>query len=105
MAAQTVLVTNGSGEKKAHNDNHPLAPLKEYKYQSVDKSLVSNYILRHYWNWAVELLPKWMAPNLVTLIGFGAILFNVLCLVIFMPDLVGPGHPILYFSFAFGLWM
>jgi len=46
-----------------------------------------------------------MAPNLVTLLGFGFILFNVICLVIYIPDLVGPGPQWLYFSFAFGLWM
>ncbi|KAF3905585.1 hypothetical protein AA313_de0208316 [Arthrobotrys entomopaga] len=104
MSVQTVSVANGNHDKD-HKDDHPLAALKQYKYQSVDKSLISFYILRHYWNWAVELLPKWMAPNLVTLVGFGAILFNVLCLVIFVPDLIGPAHPLLYFSFALGLWM
>ncbi len=52
----------------------------------------------------VELLPTWLAPNAVTLLGFGFILFNVICLVIYMPDLKGPGPGWLYFSFAFGLW-
>jgi len=52
----------------------------------------------------VELLPRWLAPNAVTLLGFGFILSNVLCLELFMPDLVGPGPPWLYYSFAFGLW-
>lgn len=52
----------------------------------------------------VELLPLWLAPNAVTLTGFGFIVFNVICLEIFMPDLVGPGPPWLYYSFAFGLW-
>jgi len=52
----------------------------------------------------VELLPRSLAPNAVTLVGFGFILFNVICLEIMMPDLVGPGPPWLYYSFAFGLW-
>ncbi len=38
----------------------------------------------------MELLPLWLAPNMVTLLGFFFILFNVICLVIWMPDLVGP---------------
>jgi hypothetical protein len=42
------------------------------------------------WNAFVELLPLWLAPNMVTLLGFFFILANVLLLVIFMPDLVGP---------------
>lgn len=52
----------------------------------------------------VELLPLWLAPNAVTLIGFGFIVCNILCLEIFLPDLVGPAPAWLYFSFAFGLW-
>ncbi|KAK0731189.1 CDP-alcohol phosphatidyltransferase-domain-containing protein [Lasiosphaeris hirsuta] len=82
-----------------------LIHLKSYKYSAVDKSPISNYILRPYWNAFVELLPLWLAPNMVTLLGFCCILVNVGLLVIFMPDLVGPGPSWLYFSFAFGLFM
>ncbi|KAI9842369.1 MAG: hypothetical protein M1837_007289 [Sclerophora amabilis] len=82
-----------------------LSHLKTYKYSSVDKSLISRYILKHYWNGFVELLPMWLAPNMVTLLGFCFILTNVACLEIWMPDLVGPGPSWLYYSFAFGLWM
>jgi ethanolaminephosphotransferase len=82
-----------------------LIHLKTYKYSAVDKSPISNYILRPYWNAFVELLPLWLAPNMVTLLGFFCILFNVGLLVIFMPDLVGPGPAWLYYSFAFGLFM
>jgi len=42
------------------------------------------------WNAFVEILPLWLAPNMVTLIGFLFILVNIVLLVIFMPDLVGP---------------
>ncbi|KAI0505828.1 CDP-alcohol phosphatidyltransferase [Xylaria bambusicola] len=82
-----------------------LIHLRSYKYSAVDKSPVSNYILRPYWNAFVELLPLWLAPNMVTLLGFCFILANVALLVIVMPDLVGPGPSWLYFSFAFGLFM
>ncbi|CAD6587178.1 MAG: hypothetical protein ASARMPRED_003016 [Alectoria sarmentosa] len=82
-----------------------LVHLKSYKYSSVDKSLISHYILRHYWNAFVELLPLWLAPNMVTLLGFFFILTNVICLEIWVPDLVGPGPSWLYYSFAVGLWM
>lgn len=82
-----------------------LIHLKSYKYSAVDKSPISNYILRPYWNAFVELLPLWLAPNMVTLIGFCFILVNIALLVIVMPDLVGPGPSWLYLSFAFGLFM
>ncbi|TKA63356.1 hypothetical protein B0A49_04970, partial [Cryomyces minteri] len=67
-----------------------LAHLKSYKYSSIDKSLISRYILKHYWNGFVELLPLWLAPNMVTLLGFFFILGNVALLEVVMPDLVGP---------------
>lgn len=42
------------------------------------------------WNAFVEILPLWLAPNMVTLLGFFFILFNVGLMVIYVPDLVGP---------------
>lgn len=38
----------------------------------------------------MQLLPLWLAPNMITLLGFFFILSNVIALVIFMPDMVGP---------------
>ncbi|CCC10370.1 hypothetical protein SMACR_02941 [Sordaria macrospora] len=95
-----------SAEKAAAEcvSDEALIHLKTYKYSAVDKSPVSNYILKPYWNAFVEFLPLWVAPNMVTLIGFGFIVANVGLLLIFMPDLVGPGPSWLYFSFAFGLF-
>ncbi|KAI9835713.1 MAG: hypothetical protein M1819_001890 [Sarea resinae] len=87
------LGTDGAlADKAAHEcvSEEALAHLKTYKYSSVDKSFLSNYVLKHYWNGFVELLPLWLAPNMVTLLGFCCILANVACLAIFMPDLVGP---------------
>lgn len=52
----------------------------------------------------VELLPLWLAPNAVTLLGFGFIVANVCLLEAYIPDLVGPAPSWVYFSFAFGLW-
>jgi ethanolaminephosphotransferase len=79
--------------------------LKSYKYSSVDKSYLSYYILRHYWNGFVKLLPLWLAPNMVTLLGFFFILGNVALLEIYVPDLVGPAPNWVYVSFGMGVWM
>jgi ethanolaminephosphotransferase len=102
-----------------------LIHLKSYKYSAVDKSPVSNYILRHWvctparpqllllllplllplpvapleapftenieqWNAFVEILPLWLAPNMVTLIGLFFILGNIGLSVLYVPDLIGP---------------
>jgi len=42
--------------------------LKEHKYASQGKSLMEPP-LHNFWNWVVEKLPLWLAPNLITLIG------------------------------------
>ncbi|RKF59862.1 putative CDP-alcohol phosphatidyltransferase class-I family protein C22A12.10 [Erysiphe neolycopersici] len=98
----------GPSKKEAQYEcvsEEALIHLKSYKYSSVDKSFISNYILKHYWNAFVHLLPLWLAPNMVTLLGFGFIVLDVIILVIFIPDLVGPGPSWVYYSFAFGIWM
>ncbi|KAI9744404.1 MAG: hypothetical protein M1818_001933 [Claussenomyces sp. TS43310] len=82
-----------------------LLHLKSYKYSSVDESPVSNYILKHYWNGVVKLLPLWLAPNMVTLLGFFCILANVLLLVLYVPDMDGTEPSWIYYSFGLGLWM
>lgn len=38
-----------------------LRPLKSYQYRGVDKSPISNYILRPYWEWVTTLFPLWVA--------------------------------------------
>eukprot|EP01129_Flabellula_baltica_P015936 TRINITY_DN828_c0_g1_i1.p1 TRINITY_DN828_c0_g1~~TRINITY_DN828_c0_g1_i1.p1 ORF type:complete len:234 (+),score=35.84 TRINITY_DN828_c0_g1_i1:24-725(+) len=48
--------------------------LKYYKYVGTDKSLIANYIMQPFWRKLVYVLPEWLAPNLVTLLGFAAII-------------------------------
>ncbi|KAJ3372965.1 hypothetical protein GGF31_001502 [Allomyces arbusculus] len=82
-----------------------LQNLRLYRYSAVDKSPVSKYILQPYWNWAVTLFPMWMAPNLITLVGFSFVIINLVFILIWLPDLYGPGPSWLYFSFALGIWL
>ncbi|KAJ3036806.1 hypothetical protein HDV00_002359 [Rhizophlyctis rosea] len=91
-----------------------LQGLKFYKYSSIDKrtltkpitqSPLSNYVLRHYWEFATTLFPRWMAPNLITLLGFVWVLANIAIMLIYTPDMVTQGPGWIYFSFALGLWM
>lgn len=41
-----------------------LKPLENYRYQGVDRSPISRYILSYYWNWAVTFVPLWMAYDI-----------------------------------------
>ena len=41
-----------------------------YKYSCQDTSPLSNYLMHPFWNQVVKLCPKWIAPNLLTFVGF-----------------------------------
>jgi len=58
----------------------------EPPYQGLTKSME---LIQRQWNAFVEFLPLWLAPNMVTLIGFFFVLGNVILLELFDPDLVG----------------
>lgn len=77
-----------------------LSALSTYQYRAIDKSFISRYILVHYWNWAVGWFPLWMAPNLITLIGLSFMVFAVALVIIFLPDLRGPGPAALYYTYT-----
>jgi len=41
-----------------------------YKYSSKDTSPLSNHVMHPFWNQVVKLCPLWVAPNLLTFVGF-----------------------------------
>jgi len=47
-----------------------LAGFDTYKYSCKDTSPLSNYVMHPFWNFCVKLCPMWVAPNLLTLVGF-----------------------------------
>ncbi|CAF1109930.1 unnamed protein product [Adineta ricciae] len=53
-----------------------LKGLNEYKYNAIDTSPVSIYVMQPFWNWCVEFFPRWFAPNLMTFLGFLLLVFN-----------------------------
>ncbi|KAI5121957.1 hypothetical protein M0805_002028 [Coniferiporia weirii] len=82
-----------------------LANLKFYRYSAVDKSLVYKHVIRHWCDLVIHIFPMWMAPNLITLSGFGFIMINFILLSSFIPTLVSPGPSWVYLSFAIGLFL
>eukprot|EP01091_Cochliopodium_minus_P000488 TRINITY_DN1044_c2_g1_i1.p1 TRINITY_DN1044_c2_g1~~TRINITY_DN1044_c2_g1_i1.p1 ORF type:complete len:380 (-),score=58.86 TRINITY_DN1044_c2_g1_i1:73-1212(-) len=58
-----------------------LKNLDNYSYHGTDESFFGNNILNPYWwNFLIEYMPKSIAPNLITLIGFVA---NTICYLLF----------------------
>ncbi|KAK2465438.1 hypothetical protein APHAL10511_002792 [Amanita phalloides] len=90
---------------------HLLANLERYAYKGVDKSLVSRYVLSHYWNWLITLWPRSVAPNTITLTGLLIVFLNFLSLLYYDPEYLTQKHGApspppnwLYFTWAVGLF-
>lgn len=65
-----------------------LKQLDYYKYKSGKYTYIDN-ALQPYWNWAVSLVPMWMAPNLITFIGWFTLLSSTV--IILIHDFSGRG--------------
>ena len=76
-----------------------------YRYSAVDRSPIARYILTPYWKYITTLMPMWLAPNLITLLGLICILINVITVMVLVPDFIGPGPTWMYWSFVLGLWL
>lgn len=72
-----------------------------YKYKPGAYTHLDN-LLTPFWNWAVTLLPVWMAPNLVTFIGLVGTAFAALLVTSHSPGLDGlvPRWCSAYFALA-----
>ncbi|XP_070068206.1 ethanolaminephosphotransferase 1 [Drosophila takahashii] len=47
-----------------------LRGFERYKYSSIDTSFLSVYVMHPFWNYCVKFVPKWLAPNVLTFVGF-----------------------------------
>jgi len=57
-------------------DQEVIKGLEKYKYNSIDTSPLSNYVMHPLWNQLVKLFPRWVAPNVLTVTGFLLIVVN-----------------------------
>lgn len=48
----------------------------KYKYSSIDTSPLSVYVMHPFWNAIVNLYPMWLAPNVLTFVGFLCLIAN-----------------------------
>ena len=49
-----------------------------YKYSGGDKSILYRFVINPFCNWFVNYLPRWLAPNVITVSGFFFNLFNLI---------------------------
>ncbi|XP_050673127.1 ethanolaminephosphotransferase 1-like [Leptidea sinapis] len=68
-------------EYKYLSESH-LKGFRSYKYSAIDTSPLSKYVMHPVWNNAVKIIPKWIAPNLLTFAGFICMLVDVMLLMV-----------------------
>lgn len=62
--------------------------LKQFKYKGGSDSILYQYLWGPLAEWLVNnVIPVWMAPNVITLIGFAFIIVSSLTLTYYSPDL------------------
>lgn len=93
------------GENSKLLGDASLSHLRKYKYSGVDRSILSKYVLNPFWTWCVGLMPMWLAPNCITLIGISSILLcNFFVLVYQGGDLTSPMPRAVYLFTAFSFF-
>ena len=63
-----------------------LQSLKSYRYDAKDCSILGLLFLQYFWNFLVRLLPRWLAPNAITIAGFIAATVPACCVAAYIPD-------------------
>lgn len=87
-----------------HLDQKALENIKSYKYRTNPLTWIEVNAFEYFWNFTVKLIPKWVAPNLLTVLG---LLFPILQFIILLSydwTLSKPLPSWVYVLQAFSLW-
>nr|XP_049701501.1 ethanolaminephosphotransferase 1 [Helicoverpa armigera] len=68
-----------------------LKGFNKYKYSAIDTSPLSKYVMHPTWNTIVKVIPKSIAPNLITFVGFLCMVIAVLTLTAYDYDFYAAG--------------
>jgi phosphatidylglycerophosphate synthase len=80
--------------------------IRDYRYQSINNSLLDKYVLRHWWKVAIKAIPARMPANLVSILGNAGswLAFLILSGLLFGPmEIAGRQRPWLFLVAALGL--
>ncbi|XP_014674864.1 PREDICTED: cholinephosphotransferase 1-like [Priapulus caudatus] len=81
-----------------------LKRLKEHKYKCENTSVLDPY-MQVFWNSSIEHIPRWMAPNTLTILGLAINIFTSLLLIFYSPDARSEAPSWVYVLCAIGLFV
>ena len=77
--------------------------------QKTDRNQENSWLAHHglndYWNWLVEFVPLWMAPNVLTAAGFLSQMAGFIVMSYYNPDFETEVPPWVYFFCALTLFI
>ena len=65
-----------------------LQKLSEHKYSAQGSSILEP-LLQPFWRYVVELMPLWLAPNAITILGLLVNIFTSIYVIFLCPKAVG----------------
>ncbi|CAI9566846.1 unnamed protein product [Staurois parvus] len=81
-----------------------LKRLEEHKYSAHGRSLLEP-LMQVYWNWLVERVPLWMAPNTITMVGLTMNVLTTLVIAYYCPSATEEAPSWAFLLCAFGLFV
>ncbi len=79
--------------------------MDDYHFTGTDHSWLAAHGLNAFWNWLVEWVPLWVAPNVLTLTGFLVQVLGFAVMSNYNPDFLTPAPVWVYFFVAASLFV
>lgn len=83
-----------------------LEKIKNFRYKTNDSTPIEKYFYNYFWDFiANHMLPDWLAPNLLTLMGLFLPLVLLITICIYSPDFGQTlPHWVVFLGFAAHFW-
>lgn len=78
--------------------------LDDYGFHGQENSFLAEKFLNSYWNYCVSFVPLWVAPNVLTAVGFVSQMLGFAAMMYYNPDFSSDVPPWVYFFCAFSLF-
>ena len=88
--------------KPVYMSQKALQSLKDYKYTAGKISTFESFLNKYYWTTMVEFMPRWLAPNMISLLGL--IVTSVVAAMMYPYDMKTESSQLIYFLASFSIF-
>ncbi|KAF4685862.1 Choline/ethanolaminephosphotransferase 1 [Perkinsus olseni] len=91
-------------DKRMKITEEGLKNLSNYEYKAGTPTILDNFMNKYYWNKVILLIPKKMAPNMITLVGLATMMLSYFCIAYYTPTFTEEAPKWTYLANAIGLF-